>query len=133
LIPPRSGTCSSQAACLLAVGSAPLTDFRRLPRDSASTSRLSSSRRSLASFRFDPALRRASPPQVASSGFAARSVPAFTFRFVGSTHDVVASVFAERWPCAIVFGVSHRSGRASPSLAHRPTRGSKPFAALRWR
>lgn len=53
---PRSGTCSSQASCLLAVGSVPLTDFRRLPRDSASTSRLSSSRRSLASFRCYPVL-----------------------------------------------------------------------------
>jgi hypothetical protein len=41
--------------CLLAVDSAPLTDFRRLPRSSASTSRPCSSRRSPVLPRFDPA------------------------------------------------------------------------------
>jgi hypothetical protein len=41
--------------CLRAVGSAPLTGFRQLPRDSASTSRPCSSRRSLVVPRFDPA------------------------------------------------------------------------------
>ena len=46
--------------CLLVVGSAPLPDFRRLPRSSASTSRLRSSRRSLDLHRCDPA--RASLP-----------------------------------------------------------------------
>jgi len=55
--------------CLRAVGSAPLTGLRRLPRDSASTSRPCSSRRSLGFFGVTR-LCRAVPPQVSSPGFA---------------------------------------------------------------
>jgi hypothetical protein len=116
--PPRSGTCSSQALASLPFGSAPLTDFRRLPRCFASTSRLSSSRRSLAS----PGVTRPSAC-CPSSGFLLWARFPFgarrALRPSGSTHGVVASVFAERWPCTVAFSVSHRSGEARRRrLAH---------------
>jgi hypothetical protein len=118
--------------CLLAVGSAPLTDFRRLPRCSASTSRPSSSRRSLASCRCYPILGvlpllrfppLGSYPEQCPAGLTAGRVHPWRCR-VGLRRTMAGRGRLQRFTPL---------GGGSPSPAHPPTRGSKPFSVLRRR
>jgi hypothetical protein len=118
--------------CLLAVGSAPLTDFRRLPRCFASTSRPSSSRRSLASCRCYPILGvlpllrfppLGSYPEQCPAGLTAGRVHPWRCR-VGLRRTMAGRGRLQRFTPL---------GGGSPSPAHPPTRGSKPFSVLRRR
>jgi hypothetical protein len=112
--------------CLLAVGSAPLPGSRRLPRSSASTSRLRSSRRSLDLPRCDPALA---------------SLPLLRFPPLGSPLSMPGCpgppmTLSRRSSQALTGRDRLRriavTGGGSPSPVCRPTRGSKPCTALRW-
>lgn len=112
--------------CLLAVDSAPLTDFRRLPRSSASTSRPCSSRRSPVLPRFDPA----------SGG-----LPLLRFPPLGSCPHQCPVARVHPWRCRVglrrALTERDRLRRiallrgGSPSPVCRPTRGSKPSIHLR--
>jgi hypothetical protein len=111
LVPPRSGTCSSQAPASLPLARPRSPTFAGchgtpprlrglLPRgDRSPRAGVTRSSACCPSSGFLLWARIPNSARLAS-------------RPVGSTHGVVASVFAERWPGAVAFSVSHRSGEA---------------------